>query len=59
LHELFFSNLKQDGGNSSSEVAPTLPLLDYDYDKDHMAAHMEYGPMDEQLPLLKPRTHTR
>jgi hypothetical protein len=35
------------------------PLLDYDYDKDHRAAHMEYGSMDEQLPLLKPCTHTR
>jgi hypothetical protein len=38
---------------------PQYPLLDYDYDKDHMAAHMEYGSMDEQMPLLKPRTHTR
>jgi hypothetical protein len=38
---------------------PLYPFLDYDYDKDHRAAHMEYGPMDEQLPLLKPRTHTR
>jgi hypothetical protein len=28
---------------------PLYPLLDYDYNKDHMAAHMEYGPMDEQL----------
>jgi hypothetical protein len=42
-----FFNLKQDGGSSSSEVAPAVPLLDYDYDKDHMAAHMEHGPMDE------------
>jgi hypothetical protein len=38
---------------------PLYPLLDYDYDKDHRAAHMEYGPMDEQLPLMKPHTHTR
>jgi hypothetical protein len=38
---------------------PLYPLLDYDYDKDHRGAHMEYGPMDAQLPLLKPRTHTR
>jgi hypothetical protein len=38
---------------------PQYPLLDYDYDKDHRVAHMEYGSMDEQLPLLKPRTHTR
>jgi hypothetical protein len=37
---------------------PQYPLLDYNYDKDHRAAHMEYGSMDEQLPLLKPRTHT-
>jgi hypothetical protein len=37
---------------------PLYPLLDYDYDKDHKAAHMEYGPMDEQLPLLKLHTHT-
>jgi hypothetical protein len=38
---------------------PLYPLLDYDYDKDHRVAHMEYRPMDEQLSLLKPRTHTR
>jgi hypothetical protein len=38
---------------------PQYPLLDYDYDKDHRAVHMEYGSMDEQLPLLKPRTYTR
>jgi hypothetical protein len=38
---------------------PLYPLLDYDYDKDHRVAHMEYGPMDEQLPHLKLRTHTR
>jgi hypothetical protein len=38
---------------------PLYPLLDYDYDKEHQAAHMEYGPIDEQLPLLKPCTHTR
>jgi hypothetical protein len=38
---------------------PQYPLLDYDYDKDHRAAHMEYGSMDEQLPFLKPRAHTR
>jgi hypothetical protein len=37
---------------------PQYPLLNYDYDKDHRAAHMEYGSTDEQLPLLKPRTHT-
>jgi hypothetical protein len=30
---------------------PLYPLLDYDYNKDHRAAHMEYGPMDEQLPF--------
>jgi hypothetical protein len=36
---------------------PLYPLLDYDYDKDHRAAHMEYGLMDEQPPLLKPRAH--
>jgi hypothetical protein len=41
--------MKQDGGSSSSEVAPEYPLLDYDYDKDHRAAHMEYGSMDKQL----------
>jgi hypothetical protein len=33
---------------------PQYPLLDYDYDKDHRASHMEYGSMDEQMPLLKP-----
>jgi hypothetical protein len=38
---------------------PLYPLLDYDYDKDHTAAHMEHEPMDEQLPLLKLRTHTQ
>jgi hypothetical protein len=38
---------------------PLYPLLDYNYDKDHRAAHMEYGPMDEQLLLLKPCTHPR
>jgi hypothetical protein len=37
---------------------PQYPLLDYDYDKDYRAAHMEYRSMDEQMPLLKPRTHT-
>jgi hypothetical protein len=36
---------------------PLYPLLDYDYDKDYRAAHMEYGPMDEQLPLSEV-THT-
>jgi hypothetical protein len=40
-------NLKLDAGSSSSDVAPAIPLLDYDYDKDHRAAHMEYGSMDE------------
>jgi hypothetical protein len=36
---------------------PQYPLLNYDYDKDHRAAHMEYGSTDEQLPLLKPHTY--
>jgi hypothetical protein len=38
---------------------PLYPILEYDYDKDHRAAHMEYGPMDEKLPLLKLCTHTQ